>query len=182
MESQTVDSKLYSRWHWVFQLAPPTLILCTLFSTRNGSALVFLAGFFIIPVLISIVSIVLKLLAFSARKYFLLRPVLTIIFFGTVMGISAWSYEIALGQATEAAERLQQQCRSEVVCPTEPSGWNSDGRRISRRDLGTWYQYIASYVYDPNSFQIRVNRGPDIGHVITGGVDTPFSVERYLEN
>jgi len=99
-----------------------------------------------------------------------------------MMSAAQWSYGIALAQAEIAAERLQEQCRSKAACPTEPSGWNSDGQRISRRDLGDWYKYIASYAYDPDSFTILVYRGPDVGNVITGGRNIPLSVERYIEN
>ena len=182
MESLNSASKRFGVRHWLFQIAPPTLILLTLFSTRNGAALVFLAGFFVIPVLVSLISIVLKLFAFRTRRYFLPRPALTVVFFTAVLAIAHWSYAAALGQATNAAERLHSQCQSDLACPAEPKGWEVDGRRISRRDLGTLYKYSASYHYNPDSFDIRLYQGPDLGHVLTGGVDVPFRVATYVED
>ena len=168
--------------HWFLQIAPPTTILLTLFSTQKGAALVFLVGIFVVPVLVSLISIVFKLVTFKKRKYFLLRPTLTVFFFVSAMAIAQWSYSVALGQATDAAEVLHQQCKSDLACPAEPKGWDVDGRRVSRRDLGTLYKYSASYYYDSDVFDIRVYQGPDLGHIITGGVDVPFSVEAYVED
>lgn len=182
MDAISSTGKRLSARHWVFQIAPPTLLLLTLSSTQRGPALVYLAGIFIIAALVSFISIAFKLIAFKRRKQFLLRPILTIFFLGVALAIVNWSYGVALRQATDAAELLHQQCKSDLVCPTEPDGWSTDGQRISRRDLGAWYKYPASYSYNPESFDIRVYKGPDIGDMIAGGVDVPFSVSRYTEN
>ena len=182
MDGIDSSSKRFGLRHWFLQIAPPTSILLTLFSTQRGSALVFLAGIFIIPVLVSFISIVFKLIAFKRRKLFLLRPALTIFFFGVVIVIAQWSYAVALGQAADAAEFLHRQCKIDLACPTDPIGWDTDGRRISRRDLGEWHKYSASYIYNPEFFDIRVYQGPDVGDTITGGVDVPFSIDPYTED
>lgn len=168
--------------HWLLQVVPPCLILVPMFSTRNGAGLVFLVGFFVIPVLISLISIVFKLFRFRKRKYDLLRPVLMVVLFFGALSATQWSYEVALEQAEDAAVLLQKQCQSEGTCPASPAGWTVDGRRISRKDLGGFYKYTASYYYDPYFFDIRVYQGPDLGDVITGGVDSPVTVDRYVEN
>ena len=182
MNTTDAPAKQYGLQHWLFQVIPPLTILIPMFNTRNGPGLVFLIGFFIIPVLISLISILFKLVAFKERKYFLVRPVLMIVLFLGALSVANWSYTVALEQAEEAAAQLHQQCQADGVCPTNPEGWEVDGKRISRRDLGGIYKYPASYYYDPYYFDIRVYQGPDIGDVITGGVDTPLRVERYVEN
>ena len=64
--------------HWLWQIIPPMVILAVLFGTTSGTSLVFLVGLFIFPVLISVISLIIKLFRFNKRKYFLLRPFLTI--------------------------------------------------------------------------------------------------------
>jgi hypothetical protein len=183
MNSPRPVSKRFGIRHWFFQAAPPSiLLLATLLGTRNGTALVFLAGLFIIPVLVSLLSIVFKLLDLSNRKYFVLRPSLTVFFFATILTIAHLTYEAALDDVTYAAESLRQQCRTQLACPEQPDGWNRDGQRLSRRDLGVWYKYSATYVYDPHRFDIRVYQGPDLGHIISGGIDMPVAVSAYIED
>jgi hypothetical protein len=76
-----IDNKItFGVKHWLYQIIPPLLMLGILFSTDSGTALVFLAGTLIIPTLISAISIIVKLLKFKKRKYFLVRPLLTIVF------------------------------------------------------------------------------------------------------
>ena len=182
MTANQPDKKQFGKRHWLLQAIPPSLILLTLFSTRSGTALVFIVGFFVIPVLVSLVSILFKLLDFRNRKFFLVRPVLTIVFFFMVIAIAQISYSTALEQATEAATILHEQCNTNGVCPAQPEGWIVNERRISRRDLGGLYKYTASYYYEPYSFSIRVYQGPDLGEVIRGGVGVPFRVDPYVEN
>ena len=182
MDNRNPTARLIGLKHWLFQVIPPLSILVPMLSSRNGPGLVFLIGFFIIPVLISLISILFKLLAFRQRKYFLVRPVLMIALFVGALSATQWSYSVALEQAEAAAVLLHTQCQSDGVCPTNPEGWNVDGKRISRRDLGAFYKYTASYYYQPDYFDIRVYQGPDLGDIITGGVDTPLSVDRYVEN
>ena len=106
-----------------------------------------------------------------------------VVLFIAAMSVTQWSYSVALEQAENAAAQLQRQCQNDGVCPSNPAGWNVDGKRISRRDLGAFYKYPVSYYYQqPDYFNIRVYQGPDLGDVITGGVDTPVSVDRYVEN
>ena len=124
--------------HWVFQVLPPLTILVPMLGTRNGPGLVFLIGFFVIPVLISLISILFKLIDLKNRKYFLVRPVLMIVLFFGALSLAQWSYSVALEQAEEAAELLHQQCQSDGVCPSNPEGWNVDDKTISRRDLGAF--------------------------------------------
>ena len=180
----TVDAaeQHYGLKHWLLQVIPPLTILVPMLSTRNGPGLVFLIGIFVIPFLISLVSIIFKLVTFRKRKYFLLRPALMVVLFVAAMSVTQWSYSVALKQAEDAAMQLQRQCQTDRVCPTNPAGWNVDGKRISRRDLGAFYKYPASYYYQQEYFDIRVYQGPDLGDVITGGVDVPVKVERYVEN
>lgn len=182
MNNSEKSDKQFGIRHWLFQAAPPMLLLMTLYGTARGSALVYAAGLFAIPALISFVSMILKLLDLRNRKHYLLRPALTIIFFCMILLIAQLSYGVALREAANAAEILHQQCISELSCPTEPIGWKKDGRRIFRQDLGTVYKYSASYLYDAEVFYVRVSQGPDLGHTITGGVDTPLSVSRYVKD
>jgi hypothetical protein len=167
--------------HWLFQIIPPTLMLCILFATASGSSLVFLAGIFILPVLISIISIFAKLFNFKKRKYYLVRPILTIAFFFLILAIANWTYSFALEQAIAEARIIQQQCNKNSICPENPDGWQVNDSRTRKNDLGFWLKYSASYYYKPESFNIRVYQGPDLGEIITGGVNLPFKVERYRD-
>ncbi len=182
MNSDIDNNTKYGTKHWLKQVIPPLLMLSVLFSTDKGTALVFLVGILIIPVLISVLSVFIKLFNLKKRKYYLVRPLLTIGFFILILGISQWAYKIALEQATSAAQAIHDECNSKSYCPENPSGWVVDDSRIIKRDLGFWFKYSASYHYNKEDFNIRVYQGPDIGEMITGGVEIPFKVESYREN
>ena len=175
------DNKSIGTLHWLFQIAPPLLMLGILFSTNSGTALFFLAGLFVLPVIFSVISIIAKLIFFKKRKYYLPRPVLTIAIFILILGIAHWSYGTTLEQVSDAAKIIQQQCNANLVCPENPVGWELDGSRVKRSDLGKWFKYSASYHNQAESFNIRVYHGPDVGHNITGGVNVPFEVAPYQE-
>jgi predicted membrane protein len=168
--------------HWLFQIVPPLFMLSILLFTRNGSSLVFLAGFFVLPVLISFFSIIFKLILFKKKKYFLLRPILTIITFLLILGIAQWTYNFALEQATNEVKTIHETCNKKMTCPSNPEGWKVNSTSIRRDDFGFWFKYPAIYSYDPEKLNIRVYRGPDIGEVITGGVNLPFEVKSYVEH
>lgn len=182
MSSDEDNNKTYGVGHWLYQVIPPLLMLCILFTTEKGTALVFYVGFLLIPTFISVVSIFIKLFNLGKKKYYLLRPLLTILFFILILAISQWSYKMALNQAIEAAKIIHEECNANLVCPENPKGWVNDDSRIMKQDLGLWLKYLASYYYDKNTFEIRVYQGPDLGDVITGGINSPFNVERYREN
>ena len=181
MNSDKDNNKTYAAKHWLYQVIPPLLMLCVLFATDNGTALVFLAGMFILPVLISVLSIIVKLFNLKKRKFYLARPSLTIVFFILILGISQWTYKIALEQAISAAKAVHDECNSKSYCPENPTGWEINDSRIIKRDLGFWFTYSASYYYNKEDFKIRVYQGPDLGETITGGVNIPFKIERYRE-
>lgn len=168
--------------HWLFQIIPPLFLLCILLLTNNGNSLVFLAGLFVIPVIISVISIIAKCIKFKKRKYYLIRPLLTIAFFFLILIIAHWTYKSALDDAINAAELIHEECNKNTYCPDTPTGWEVDEIKISRNDLGFWFKYSAFYSYDPQSFNIHVYSGPDTGDIITGGVNIPFKVAPYVEN
>ena len=176
------NQKIMATKHWLFQVVPPLLMPGILFTTDKGSALVFLAGIFILPVLVSIISIIAKLIFFKKKKYYLLRPMLTIAMFILILNIAGWSYNIALEQASEAAKVIHTACNKNLNCPKNPKGWQVNKSRIQKNDLGNWLTYSASYYYKHKDFTIRVYQGPDLGDIITGGVNVPFKIERYKEN
>lgn len=168
--------------HWLFQTLPPLSMLGILFTTDSGTALGFLTGLFVIPVFISLISIIVKVFRFKKRKYYMIRPALTIAFFFLILAISQWTYKLALEDATNAARIIHEECNKNKLCPENPEGWEIKGTRRSRNDLGFWFKYHANYSYKPDSFKIHVYQGPDIGDGISGGVDRPFNVSRYIEN
>ena len=181
MDSSDTNSKALGIKHWLFQVIPPLSMLGVLFTTNKGSALIYLAGILVIPVLISFFSVIMKLIFFKKKKYFLIRPCLTIAIFILVFTIFQWSYDIALEDAISSAKVIHQQCNDDFVCPEHPEGWEVDDSRILRNDLGSWFKYTASYNYNANTFDISVYQGRDSGENITGGVDVPFEVSRYKE-
>ena len=150
-------------------------------ATDKGTALIYIAGIFIIPVLVSLISIIAKLIYFKKRKYYLIRPCLTIVMFFLILTIANWTYNIALEQATSTAKIIHEQCNENKHCPEHPDGWVVDGSVIRKNDFGSWLKYPASYYYNEHSFNIRVYQGPDLGENIIGGVNVPFEVVRYQD-
>jgi len=167
--------------HWLFQVIPPLLMLGVFLTTTSGTSLVFLVGFMALPVLVSFISIVVKLIFYKKRKYYLVRPSLTITIFIVILVIANWTYRVALEQSVSTARTIHRQCNENAICPENPAGWQVDGSRISRNDLGFWLKYTASYYYDEQSFEIHLYRGPDLGDNITGGVNLDLKVSPYEE-
>ena len=167
--------------HWLFQVVPPLLMLCLFLATSSGTSLVFMAGFLILPVLISLISIIAKLIFFKKRKYHLVRPALTVAVFILIFVIAHWTYAMALEHTVREAREIHRQCNRNQVCPASPAGWQGKDSWVRRNDLGFWLKYTASYYRDGNRFSIRLYQGPDLGDVINGGVDFPFAVARYEE-
>ena len=157
-------------------------MLGVLFSTDKGTALVFITGLFVLPVLISVISLVIKLVFIKKRKYYLPRPLLTILMFIGIIGIANWTYEIALEQAVSAAEEINRQCNEKSACPENPAGWKVRDYRISRDDFGYWFTYQASYSSKATSFEIYLYRGPDVGDSISGGVGQTIKVVANTDN
>ncbi len=168
--------------HWLFQVIPPLLMLCVLLTTTSGTSLVFIVGLFIPLVLVSLISIIVKLIFYKKKKHFLVRPLLTITMFILILIIADWTYEVALDHTIDEARAIHQQCNENLTCPENPTGWQTDGSLIRKSDLGFWLKYSASYSYKKGSFNIRVYRGPDLGDNISGGVDLPFKAEPYVED
>ena len=181
MKPENTPTRKINYKHWLLQTIPPLLMLGVLFATESGAALVFLTGFYIFPVLFSVISIIAKLIFFKKRRYYLVRPLLTIVIFFIILSIARWTYQLALEDAINEAKIIQEQCQKQLICPSNPSGWTVDGLRIRKSDLGFWLKYQASYYYNPESFNIRVYQGPDMGDHITGGVDEPFVITRYVD-
>jgi len=165
--------------HWLFQVIPPLLMLGVFVITSNGTSLVFLVGLLLLPVLVSFVSIIVRLISFKKKKYFLVRPVLTISTFILVVVIANWTYQVALDQTVSEAEAVHRLCNENSSCPEKPVGWRINDSWVSRNDLGFWLKYTASYHSDNDSFTIRLYRGPDVGEIVTGGVNFDLKVSAY---
>lgn len=142
--------------HWLFQTAPPVLMLTVFLTTSSGPSLVFLTGLLILPVLISLISIIAKLIFFEKRKYYLARPALTIAVFILIFVIAHWTHQMALEQTIEEGKKIQQLCNHDRACPDNPVGWQADFSGIRKNDLGFWLKYSASYYRDSDSFSIRL--------------------------
>ncbi len=167
--------------HWLLQLLPPLSMLSVLAMTRSGTSLVFLTGFLLLPVLISLLSLLVKLAFFHKRKYYLARPLLTIAAFALVLVIADRTWAEARAQAADEARRIQRLCTVDRVCPERPPGWHADGSRIRKNDLGFWMHYPAAYFLDGENFRIRLYRGPDLGDILRGGPDRGVEIEPYVE-
>ena len=175
------DSVTPGMKHWLFQIVPPLLMLGMFVITTNGTSLVFLVGLLVLPVLVSLISFIARLIFYKKRKYYLVRPALTIAVFALVLVIADWTYKAALDQTVSEARIIHRQCNENAACPENPAGWRIDGSSISRSDLGFWLKYTALYSYHQQRFNIRLYRGPDLGDNVTGGVNLPFTVFRYEE-
>ena len=164
------------------QIVPPLLMFAILPMTTSGTALVYLSGLLLLPVLVSVISIVVKAIFFRKKKYHLVRPLLTIAVFLAIIFIANRTYQVALEQTVIEARKIHRQCNENSACPENPQGWLRDGSWIRKTDLGPWFKYTASYHYDKRHFRIRVYQGPDTGDNISGGVALPFEVSRHLED
>lgn len=174
--------RAYGAKHWLLQIIPPSLMLGVLFSTTRGTSLVFIAGFLALPVLISLISIIVKLTSFRRRKYFLVRPLLTIAVFILIFVIADRTYHSALEQAVDEAREIHRHCNETGLCPEHPAGWQRNGSRLSKSDFGVWFTYVASYSSREDLFELRLYRGPDTGDVISGGSGVPFTLAPRAEN
>ena len=157
--------------HWLFQLLPPFLMLVPIIITKDGTGFVFLAGIFIFPTLISILSVLFKLFSFNKNKYYFARPILTVLFMAVLFVISLWSQSIAKEQALTIAKSMLAECITKLKCPDKPVGWEIDGYN-ARTKLGGWYKYHASYMADEKGFQISIYYGPDYADLISGNIET----------
>jgi len=154
-------------------------MLGILFATDSGPALMFLAGFYFFPAIFSFISVIAKLANFKRRKWFLLRPTLVILVLVALIFIAQWSYQAALKNAIAEAKIIESECKKTSLCPTQPEGWHVNGKRLSKHVTGGWLKYPVFYHYNITNFSIRIYQGPDLGANISGGIDTPFSVEPY---
>lgn len=161
---------------WCFQLLPPLSMLGVLFATDSSTSLVFLTGLYVLPVLFSLISICAKLFNLRKRKYYLIRPSLTIAIFVLIITIAQWSYNMALEQAIDEARLIHQLCNKELLCPENPKGWKEKKMKV-----GFWLKYVAIYYPNADSFKIHVYQGPDLGDDITGGTNSPFKVSHYVD-
>lgn len=155
--------------HWLFQILPPLLMLVPMFITKDGTGFVFLAGIFIFPALISILSILFKLFSFRRKKYYFLRPILTVLFMLLLIVVSLWSQSLARKQAVSVSESMLIKCNAMSKCPQSPDGWEIDGYS-ARTKLGGWYKYHASYTTGEHGFEMSIYYGPDYGELITGNI------------
>jgi len=155
------------------------LMFGVLLTTTSGTSLVFITGFLLLPVLVSLISIIAKLIFIRKKKYYLVRPLLTLAVFVLVLWFANWMYQLALEQTVDAASAIHQQCNEDSACPESPAGWRNETSGVSKRDFGFWFKFIALYQSSQGSFSIRVYQGPDIGDTITGGVNLPIKVARY---
>jgi len=175
------NNELFGMRHWLYQVVPPLLMLGILFTTTRGAALIFLAGIFVFPVFISIISIIAKLIFYRKQKYFLVRPLLTIAMYILIIILTNWTYQIALTQTVQEAELIHHQCNKNLTCPEIPTGWKLKGSRVIRNDFGYWVKYTSSYYHDKGSFNIRVYQGRDLGNKISGGINLPLTVARDID-
>lgn len=167
--------------HWLFQLLPPLIVLGCILSTREGPNLIFLTGVLFLPALVSAISIIGKLILFNKRKYFLFRPLLTIFALFGLITLAHHSYQSALAQTKIAAEQIQQTCQAQQQCPEHPSGWRDEGSTTRKYEFGTWIKYPAVYYTKTDVFEIRLYQGPDLGHIIEGGITTSIVVSPYQD-
>ncbi len=153
-----------------------------LFVSESGSTVAFLLGFLLLPVMISIISILIKLFRFKKKKAFLLRPVLTIIMFFFLLSMVHMTFAIAVEQASQEARLIARSCNQLLFCPETPNSWQQDGSMIRKKYTGSWLSYHASYHSRPDRFAIHLYLITDTGKVVIGGINQPIEVIPYKEN
>ena len=162
--------------HWLWQILPPMLILVVLVLTASGTNLLFAAVIFILPMLISIISLVVKLVRYKTHKHRLLRPALTILFFAILILAARSSYQTALNETVEAAKLIHGVCNQQMSCPIIPNGWQRNETSVTKK-VGWIYNYLATYHVTEDGFYIYLYWGPDTGNYIRGGVGKELTSE-----
>ena len=176
------SGQVYAIRHWLFQVVPPLLMLCVLFIGNDATSLVFLIGILALPFLLSVVSLLIRLIRIKKGRYYLLRPMLTISIFLLLLYFTRWTYQIALEQIVADGKMIHRQCNEMSVCPDSPAGWRKQGSMLRKHARVLWLGYPAVYYRKKEAdFVIHLYQGSDLGHDISGGVGLALSVERHLD-
>ena len=166
--------------HWVLQVLPPLILLYPL--TGNGTALWYGFGLGMLVLVISVVSILYKLIRIKKYRYFLLRPALAIIMVIILYFFANQSYESARNEATGLANEIQAECQKTQRCPVQGNDDNSTGR--TNLMLGKWQKYHALYYLneDYTEFKLTLLMMGDIGAEYTGGAgDISLQEQHFTE-
>ncbi len=156
--------------HWTSQIIPP-LSLMVLFS-RHGPGFWFLIGIPILCLLISSITLAIKLCNFKKNKRFLIRPILTISISSVLFIIASYSYNVATAEADEIFKIIDAQCKLNNACPLQIKGWKEleAGKRY-RTKVGGYITYPLTYYNSENKFSLYLYQSLDLGKYYEGGIN-----------
>ncbi len=153
--------------HWLKQILPPLTLL--LFLSKNGISLTFLSGVSLIFLLISIISISIKLFNFSKHKKHLLRPALTSIIAIGINLHSQHSYNIAKDEFYLIARKIESYCDNNTRCPDKMQGWEKLKKGMQYKKLiGGSITYPVIYTPHDKTFELYMKRFTDLGLIYIG--------------
>jgi hypothetical protein len=115
---------LAERWHnwwfWIWQIAPPSIMLAAVFGTWNIGTMMILT----IPILYSFYRIL--LLGVTRKFNLLLRPVLTFSFAAVVIVMGGYYGSQSMLYVKALAQTMQEQCNRDGYCALPPGSWKQD--------------------------------------------------------
>jgi hypothetical protein len=182
---------------WIFILLPPLSLLLLMWVPIDLITTA-LWGPAMLAFVISIISIVYRLTCAYINKLKkkppspitlkieLIRPILVVLIFPTVFGITKLSQKSADIYAAKTAKNVQRMCNENGVCPEFIEGWEVgvESWYASSKLYGRYgSKYIIRYCIedDPNGFTIIVRHNIDEGFYIYGGVGKTLQAEMSIE-
>ncbi|MGI0119856.1 hypothetical protein [Zooshikella sp. RANM57] len=122
--------------------------------------------------MISGLSLVLKLIKFQKNKYRLIRPILTILVSGSLCSIAGYSYSVAQDEAKEIYKKIDAQCKQESKCPKKINGWERFyDDNVYRTVVGNYITYPITYHHSETTFKLVLHKSLDLEDTYEGGSD-----------
>ena len=158
------------RLHWIRQIVPPLSLLMA-FST-HGPGFWFLIGIPVLCLLISLITLIIRLCNFKKNKKLIIRPILTISISSVLFIIASYSYSIATSEADEIFKSIDAQCKLNNVCPRQIEGWEElEAGKSYRKKVGGFIRYPLTYYNYENKFSLYLHQFSDLGKNYDGGIN-----------
>jgi uncharacterized membrane protein YhaH (DUF805 family) len=119
-QARGLANRLHNWWFWIWQIAPPSVMLAVVFGTWNIGTMMILG----IPFLYSFYRVI----SLGVRRQFnlMLRPVLTFSFAVAVMVMGGYYDNQSMLYVREMAQTMQEQCNRDGYCALPPGSWKQD--------------------------------------------------------
>ena len=156
--------------HWSSQIVPP--LLCIFIFSTHGPGMWFLLGIPLFCLLISVISLSIKLFNYKKNKIYIVRPLLTIFIALLLFSIATTSYNIAKIETIEIAKKIEEECKLKSICPKNIKDWHSVSNFGDyKTKVGGFITYPLFYTYKEKEFSLYLYQSLDMGDTYTGGVN-----------